>query len=61
MLSSSSTYTDPQVTDSQAPEIRASELCGPGRMSVDREGQDRPTQSSGVTGRQPAKLTLRGR
>ena len=49
---------DPQVADAQAPELRARELHRIKRPRIDREGEDRATQSSGVAGRQPSQLSL---
>jgi len=49
---------DPQVADAQAPELRARELHRTRRPRIDREGEDRSAQSSGIAGRQPSQLSL---
>ena len=49
---------DPQFADAQAPELRARELHRTRWPRIDREGEDRATQSSGVAGRQPSQLSL---
>jgi hypothetical protein len=51
---------DPKLTDPEAPELAGRELRRAGRMGIDTQGQDRPSEAGRVTGRKSSKLALRG-
>lgn len=52
---------DPELPDTKAPEVGASELHRPRGTWLDGKGEDRRPKSGCIAGRQAAKLALRGR
>jgi hypothetical protein len=50
----------PEIANAKAPEVRSRELQRTRRTRLDREGEDRASQSGGIAWRQASELTLGG-